>query len=414
MRLFAVVFFMASLFAGPAAAQPGGPGGFDRAKKAKQASKPDLSVEGFKSAMAMGQARVKLLQKKLASGAAKDVDKKLSLLVELGSQARDLGTLCQDALYSEVMQRQLDEADETASTDRSRVAHENVAAFKKCIADGMRLAMESLQQAVKLQPEREGMDELVFQLGYLQLQAGKGPDGAKTMHYLLEKYPESDYVPEAWLMVAEQLFEAGELDQALAAYAKVDSFQQSRMRPYAKYKTAWCLYNLERWKEAYEALVTTVDMTGPGSAWHDLYKSVLRDVPLFYSQVGEPEKALEVFKKLDAGFHLAMASALADIYFEQAKFDEANILLDALLKASPDNDKALGWLALRLENRASSGDDDATESAARALVDYFAKIRKTRPGLAKKHTTDVKVLLESLAPRFPAINAMTEELFQKK
>lgn len=414
MRLFAVVLFLASLLALPVAAQPGGPGGFDRAKKTKQARKPDLSVEGYKSAMAMGQARVKMLHKKLASEELKDRDKRQTLLVELAMQARDLGTLCQDAVYSDVMQKQLEEAAATASTDRSQIAHENAAAFKKCIEDSKLQAIEALQKAVKLQPDKTGMDELVFQLGYLQLQAGKGPDGAKTMRYLLEKYPESDYVPEAWLMVAEQLFEAEELDKALQAYAKVDSYQQSRMRPYAKYKTAWCLYNLERWQEAYEALTTTVDMTGPGSAWHDLYRSVLRDVALFYSQVGEPEKALEAFKKLDAGFHLAMASALADLYFEQAKFEETDVVLDLLLAAAPDNDRALGWLALRLENRALSGDNAAIEAAARVLVDYFKMLLKKRPGLAKKHTSEVRSLLESFGPRFPPIAAMVEELFPQK
>lgn len=411
MRAFAMIVMLTAMTALPVEAQPGGPGGFERAKKQKQGGKPDLSVEGFKSAMSMGQARLAVLQKQLDAKEGQAPEKRFALLTEMAFQAGDLATLCQDAAWSPAVQSELERAMDTGNDERTAQLEGVVKEFEACVSAGRDLAIVALSQAVKLAPDREGVDELVFQLGYFQLQAGKGAQGAQTMRYLLDSYPQSDYVPEAWLMVGERLFENAAFDKALAAYSKVDSFQGSRMRPYAKYKSAWTLYNLGRFDEAYRALVTTADMTGAGSAWHALYKEVLRDLARFYSEVGKPEEALETFKKLDEGFHMSMASALANMYFDKGEFEKSIAVLDALLAASPDNDNALAWLALRLDNTVARGDSAGVPSATRALAEHFKKLRKTRPGLAKKHESAVRDLLQSTVNLFPGLKSVFDDLF---
>jgi tetratricopeptide (TPR) repeat protein len=392
MRFWLVVGAMC--LALPALAQVGGAGGFERAAGKKRV---DLSVAGYEAAVKMGRARLKKAVARVNEMAAGEMaDVRYQKLVDIGLEAWEVAELCDQALHSEVLAKELEEAGMRANAVPGIKLKTLQEEFRKCVPELRKAAIDALKQAVSGMDEIEGLDEVLFQLGYFQSLSGDAESGARTMKSLLENHPQSIYVPEAWLMVGEYLFDKQEVSNALAAYREVDKHKSARVRPYAMYKSAWCLYNLQEFEKAYAALVTTLDMCGPGSPWNHLYKEVLRDVAMFYAsrEEGFPEDAVHEFLKLDKENAQSMAQHLAAVYSQQGKFDDALNALEALAGAFPKSEKVLDYRRLQVETVYRSGDHEAVVAAAEMLAEEYRKTVKSFPPHAKKAVPAILGMLE--------------------
>jgi tetratricopeptide (TPR) repeat protein len=382
------------LLALPALAQVGGPGGFDKATVGRKA---DLSVEGYSAAVKMGRARLKMSVARLNQMAPGEMpEQRYQAHVAIGMEAWEVAELCNQALHSEVLAKELEEAGMRANAVPGMKLKNWQEEFRKCVPELRKIAIDSLKQGLSEANDIDGIDEVVFQLGYFQSMSGDADSGAQTMKGLLEDYPQSTYVPEAWLMIAEYLFDKQEVSNALAAYREVDKHKTARVRPYAKYKSAWCLYNLQEFEKAYKALVVTLDMCGPGSPWNHLYREVMRDVAMFYAswEDGIPEDAVHEFLKLDKENAQSMAQHLAAVYSQQGKFDDALNVLEALAGAFPDSEKVLDYRRLQVETVYQSGDADSVIAAAEMLAKAFEERRKSFPPHAKKAAPAIAEMFE--------------------
>jgi tetratricopeptide (TPR) repeat protein len=377
-----------------ASAQIGGPGGFDRVGKGTP-GKADLSVAGYHSAMKMGYARLKLADKALSDlPAGQDPETRYRLAATLGTDAWEVAELCQRALDSQVLAKELEEAGRIANALPGIKLKTWQDEFGKCVVELRQVAIAGLQQAVDATNTAEGRDELLFQLGYFQAVAGTPAAGAETMGHLLEEYPQSIYVPEAWLMVGEFYFDQQLLDKALAAYQQVDLHQTARVRPYAKYKSAWVLYNLQQFDQAYKTLVTALDMCGPGSPWNHLQDQVTRDVSFFFAAAGTPEEAVERFQKIDLQAAQSMAERLSALYADQGRYDDSLNVLEALVEAYPDSDKVLTYRRLQVVNVRQMGDANALVVAVEMLAREFSARAVSHPAHSRKAAPAILEMLE--------------------
>ena len=83
---------------------------------------------------------------------------------------------------------------------------------------------------------------------------------------LIKDYPNSKYIPDAYLSFAEYYFDKGEMENALKFYEKVEQFPKSSVYPYAVYKKGWCYVNMGDFKTALETFVGVVRMAQEGKA----------------------------------------------------------------------------------------------------------------------------------------------------
>jgi tetratricopeptide (TPR) repeat protein len=395
-----LLFACTVLIALPAAAQVGGPGGFERAKTVGGAN-TDLSVSGFRVSVKMGTARLSRITEALEEARRRhDSELERDLLVKLSLQSWDLAELCLMALDSEVLAEEIEVAKGKGDSARTAELATWKKEFEECAEVQRKASVDALQNLVSSYPDMEGIDEIIFRLGYLQALAGDPAAGSAIMARLIEEHPSSDFVPEAWLLIAEHLFDQSQMDKALEAYGKVDFFAQSRVRPYAKYKAAWTLYNLSRFPEALAALMEAVDMTGPGSHWQHLYRQVVLDTTFFYSQAGEPAKALAFFEKVDKKEAEVLTGRLAAVYADQGRLADSDTVLDSLIAARPDSDRLLAWHLLRVENASKSGGSAPLVAAAEQLAEALRRVRKSFPPAAKKHEAEIAELLENLVASY--------------
>ena len=110
-------------------------------------------------------------------------------------------------------------------------------------------------------PKYDRLDEVLFRLAALLTGAGKHDQAREFFHRLIKDYPNSKYIPDAYLAFAEHHFDKGDMEAALKFYDKVAQFPKSKLYPYAVYKQGWCHINMTDYRQALETFVAVVRLT---------------------------------------------------------------------------------------------------------------------------------------------------------
>ncbi len=207
----------------------------------------------------------------------------------------------------------------------------------------------------------ERMDEVLFKLAYLLTSVKKEDQAREFFLRLIKDYPNSKYIPDAYLSFAEFYFDKGEMDAALKFYEKVEQFPKSSVYPYAVYKKGWCYVNLGDFKTALETFVGVVRMTQEGKVNVNaaqkkaLEKEAKKDIVKAYAHVGGPDKAWEFFQRVGGDFAPKMMEALAELYWEQGKFPDSTRVYKKVISMNMESPRICEWQNKIVRNTLSAG-----------------------------------------------------------
>jgi len=186
------------------------------------------------------------------------------------------------------------------------------------------------------------MDEVLFRLAYL-LQQGKKDDKAREFyHRLIKDYPQSSYVPNAYLSFGEYYFAKGEMDNALKFYEKVEQFPKSSVFGFAVYKKGLAEMGLGSFKSALGAFVNVIELCQSGkippAQRTRLEGAAQKSLVRAYARTpgASPEKAWDFFQRMGGPSAPTMLETLADLYREQGMRDEASRVCRKLAALKPD------------------------------------------------------------------------------
>lgn len=210
--------------------------------------------------------------------------------------------------------------------------------------------IKTLAQLVKDHPDYKKMDEVLFALGF-SLEEMKQFDRARQVyHRLIKTYPQSAFVPNAYLSFAEYYFQQGDMQAAKQFYSKVTEIPPDRNKVYgfALYKQAWCDYNLEDFKSALQKFVETIEFAQQNPEAHNveqLAKQSRRELIMPYAQVGSPGKALEFFSRYAKDDEQAydMFESLGELYFDTGKWPEVIAIYHKLIAEKSSSEKVCYW-----------------------------------------------------------------------
>jgi tetratricopeptide (TPR) repeat protein len=187
-------------------------------------------------------------------------------------------------------------------------------------------ALASILLAVFVLSAQSG-DEEIFKRVRALWDQGQQVEALKACKELIKNYPNSKYVPDAYLMFGEYYFDQAKLNKALMAYKKVTQYKDSKVYSYALYKTGWCYFNTHEFKRALEQFVAVVkhcdkeeQATGQKSK---LRLEALNDATLAYSHAGKASAAPAFFKRLAPNETGKLLPALAGMYFGDGKYKDA-------------------------------------------------------------------------------------------
>ncbi len=230
----------------------------------------------------------------------------------------------------------------------------------------------------------ERMDEVLFRLAFLLTSVKKEDQAREFLHRLIKDYPNSKYIPDAYLSFAEYYFDKGEMDNALKFYEKVEQFPKSAVYPYAVYKKGWCYVNQGDYKTALETFVSVVRMSTEGkinvskAQKEALIKEAKKDIVKAYAHVGGPEKAWEFFQRTGGDYAPKMMESLAELYWEQGQFQDSSRVYKKVIAQNMDSPRICEWQNKIVRNTLSAGNKrDQVQEIERlgAVYDKVAEMK---------------------------------------
>ena len=160
-------------------------------------------------------------------------------------------------------------------------------------------SLENYRRILREFPEYMRLDEVLYYLGKGAMMQGKATkdrqmmkEGENTLKRLVQSYPNSILIPQAYLALAEYYFEGNSLFYAKINYEKIiNNYKMSAMYNYALYKLAWVYYNLRELQKAidtFKAVVSEVSVAG--EAGRIQFRSqALNDMVVVYAEMEEDD-----------------------------------------------------------------------------------------------------------------------------
>jgi TolA-binding protein len=203
-------------------------------------------------------------------------------------------------------------------------------------------------------PKDEKMDQALFFLGYNYYELGNLKKGTEFYSRLSKEYPRSPYVIEANFALAEYYFENEKWEPAKQYYGQVLRFKHHRLFAFSLYKTAWAEFRSGHSARALKLMEALIRQGRQQAAQAELEgrKNIsrsrldnegLRDIVLFYADVGDPAKAPDYFHSLtdkDADDYI---EKLAYYYGDKGNLQGARTLFTYLVGAHPTSPKAFDY-----------------------------------------------------------------------
>lgn len=210
--------------------------------------------------------------------------------------------------------------------------------------------IKTLATLVKDHSNFKKMDEVLFSLGF-SLEEMKQFDRARQVyHRLIKAFPQSAFIPNAYLSFAEYYFQQGDMRAAQQFYQKVTEIppERNKVYGYAVYKQAWCHYNLEDYKAALQSFVETIEFGKSNPEAHsvaNLMKQSRRELVMPYAQVGNPGRALDFFSRYakDEDQAFEMFESLGELYFDTGKWPQVIAIYHELMAERSKDDKLCYW-----------------------------------------------------------------------
>ncbi|MDH5674138.1 MAG: tetratricopeptide repeat protein [Myxococcales bacterium] len=210
--------------------------------------------------------------------------------------------------------------------------------------------IKTLAMLVRDHPDYKKMDEVLFSLGF-SLEEMKQFDRARQVyHRLIKGFPQSSFIPNAYLSFAEYYFQQGDMGAAKQFYQKVTEIppERNRVYGYAVYKQAWCDYNLEDFKGSLQRFVETIEFAQENPEAHNvenLARQSRREMIMPYAQVGNPGRALEFFSRYakDEDQAFEMFESLGELYYDTGQWPEVIAVYHKLIAEKSDSEKVCYW-----------------------------------------------------------------------
>jgi len=210
---------------------------------------------------------------------------------------------------------------------------------KKWQQKSIRLYKRILQQF----PNFRRADEATFYLATALQDTGSVPAGIKYFKTLVRTYPDSEFVPDAFVQIGEYYFDENNAYRALQAYQKAAKYRNSQKYGFALYKLAWCYFNVAEYGRAIDTMKRVVSLEGSGAQGSQkktsirLAEEALKDLVRFFADAGDMDGAIQYFTQLGkTDLIRSMLKRLASTYLEQGKFEQTIQTYRRLIARDPN------------------------------------------------------------------------------
>lgn len=218
------------------------------------------------------------------------------------------------------------------------------------------------------------LDEVIFRLGETLMENDAAAEGIQYLTRLVSNYPESPYIPDARLLMAEHYFDNDLLLAARQNYEEVLNFPESSIYNYAMYKIGWIDINEELFEEAltkFQTVVANLDANPEDTL--DFRNQALNDMLLAYAELDQGwQRAQQYYENLEGvDFMRRKLTSLANLYDERG-FDESRVaVLEYFMDRFNMDPQMPQWASDMVDALGNIGIWDRTEAKTREFIAFF-------------------------------------------
>src|SRR4029079_11811297 len=264
-------------------------------------------------------------------------------------------------------------------------------------------------------PKFRKIDTVIYLYAFSLRDQSKTGEAVKYFQIILDKYPRSRYIADAWMAIAEyRFYEQQNYKSSLEAYEKVLQHPKSQLYDLALFKTAWCYWKLGdttksalRFKDVLDLAKKKAGRTEEqqkraaelqGQALDYLVELFTEDDTKsahdafeFLAQIGGKQYSRKVLKQL------------ADTVFDQTRYERAVEAYRLLIELDPNSAEAPDYHGKIVESFQLLGDVNTAVAEMRKLASNYggrsawAAANKDRPKAVEHARTLSEGLIRTLA-----------------
>lgn len=247
------------------------------------------------------------------------------------------------------------------------------------------LVMDPANQTYKRMDE--ALYYYAFELGQLDLET----DMQDAYKRLINNYPNSSFISQAYLAFADYYYGKGEIQNAVRLYTKVLQFKGSPVYAYAHYKLGWCHLNPigtadPEYDKSLNYFIETIRDTlegraGSEAAGRQLRRDARRDLVRAYTFVGSSSKAWPFFQKWGRGpgddedDARKMMEILANSYFGNGLYTPSTYIYKQLQEIYEGDHATCDWQGRIVVNTLSSDNKEIQWKETKHLGAYWERFR---------------------------------------
>jgi cellulose synthase operon protein C len=188
---------------------------------------------------------------------------------------------------------------------------------------------------------------IYYLLAYCLGEMGQGEEAQAAYATLIERFPESSFVPEAWVRLGDWHFDEVKPDslaRAAEAFSKMYRYPEHPLYARAIYKLGWTYYRMDDFQRAVGSFSKLLDYyvaaakkTGEkpnGDVWPESIQYTA--ISFADERWGGVEKARAFFASIGGRpYEGEIYAHLGDVYFEETKYGQAVAAYKAVLEQDP-------------------------------------------------------------------------------
>jgi cellulose synthase operon protein C len=208
-------------------------------------------------------------------------------------------------------------------------------------------AISIYEKIAKNWPQFSRLDEVLYNHAFARQQLGQSDVAARLFRQMVERFPGSNLIPDAYLAVGEMNFDKQDFKVALENFNAIKQFPDSMVYPYGLYKGAWTQYNLRDAPAGLRELEAVIKfgrfVRDQGiDARLDLRKEALMDMALFFEEVYPAKKAFAYFESQADELNVApVVLRLSGLYKRHSRYEDNRIVLQDFIKKRPTSDSVV-------------------------------------------------------------------------
>ena len=203
--------------------------------------------------------------------------------------------------------------------------------------DVMAKAVKIYEHVIKRYPQNPRGDQAHYYLGQSYLQLAQKDRAIATFKKLTQRYPKSEFIPDAFLALGEFFFDNKKIDDAIENYTRATKYPDAKNWGYAKYKLAWSYMNKGDYKTAIAHFQDVVKFSLQPGQNLEYKEQALKDLVGAYTEVGNVDEAEQYFRSVGGGetYFVKFLEIFAARLFEQGRDDESIRVYKKLIAHEP-------------------------------------------------------------------------------